>query len=331
MREAPSTMSSTPPSSGGRARGKKATAAAPSPTVAGGAADKTEVAAAAIAKFCATQEGRTVRQEVLEEKLRPSLSQDLLLAGLNRLMGQGRLLSFVRPNQRLSFKLQSAEEAAKLQGLSAEDRLVFQEVERASTAGISTKDLKTRANMQTPALTRVLKKLEGRKLVQHVKSVASKNKKMYLLVGLEPTREITGGSFYSGVEFDHELIRVLAQSALAYMQRKETATAAEVHAFIGESGLIRGKQLRLEDVDAVLQTLVYDARAEVTHDPRHGSENVYRVVQQLASVEAMVDSLMTLPPVGCESQGACDDEHQAAMSAWLELAVPSGAGAGVAQ
>ena len=42
--------------------------------------------AAAIAKFCATQEGRTVRQEVLEEKLRPSLSQDLLLAGLNRLI-----------------------------------------------------------------------------------------------------------------------------------------------------------------------------------------------------------------------------------------------------
>ena len=46
-------------------------------------------------------------------------------------------------------------------GLSAEDRLVFQEVERASTAGISTKDLKTRANLQTQQLARVLKKLEA--------------------------------------------------------------------------------------------------------------------------------------------------------------------------
>ena len=62
-----------------------------------------------------------------------------------------------------------SEEAAKLAGLSAEDRLVFQEVERASTAGISTKDLKSRASLQTPQLTRVLKKLEARKLVQHVK------------------------------------------------------------------------------------------------------------------------------------------------------------------
>ena len=78
-------------------------------------------------------------------------------------------------------------------------------------------------------LARVLKKLETRKLVQHVKSVASKNKKMYLLVGLEPARDITGGSFYSGVEFDHELIRVLAQSGLAYIQRKEKATAANLY------------------------------------------------------------------------------------------------------
>ena len=156
------------------------------------------------------------------------------------------------------------------------------------------------------------------------RSVTSKNKKMYLLVGLEPTREITGGSFYSGVEFDHELIRVLSQSSLAYIQRKEVATASEVHAFIGESGLIRGKQLRLEDVDAVLQTLVYDARAEVSYDPRHGSEHVYRVVQRLPSVETMVDSLMHLPPAQCECPACLVGLGQPChcLTAWLE-AIPA--------
>ena len=260
-----------------------------------------------------------MRQEALEEKLSTMLPQDLMLAGLNKLMSQGRLVSFVRPNQKLSFKLQSAEEAAKLAGLTAEDRLVYQEVEKANTAGISTKDLKVRANLQTQQLGRVLKKLEARKLVQHVKSVASKNKKMYLLYGLEPTREITGGSFYSGVEFDHELIRVLAKAALAFIQKQEKATAAQVHAFISESGLIRGKQLRLEDVDAVLQTLVYDARAEVMHDPRHGSQNVYRVVQKLQSIESMVDSLVSLPPAACDCVACIESMGQPciAMSAWL--------------
>ena len=277
-----------------------------SPKKAAKAEERTPTAAAEqIINFCSKQEGGVVKQEVLEEQMGKVLAPDLFLAGLNRLMSLGRLVSFVRPNNKLSFKVQNAEEAAKLAGLTVEDRLVYQEVERAHTAGISTKDLKTRANLQTQQLARVLKKLEARKLVQHVKSVASKNKKMYLLVGLEPTREVTGGSFYSGVDFDHELIRVLAQSGLAYIQRKEKATAAELHAFIGESGLIRGKQLRIEDVDAVLQTLVYDACAEVMHDPRHGSENVYRVVQKLASVDEMVDSLMTLPPSVCECS-ACE-------------------------
>jgi hypothetical protein len=44
----------------------------------------------------------------------------------------------------------------------------------------------------------VLKTLETRKLVKPVKSHAAKNKKMYLLYNLEASKEITGGTFYSG-------------------------------------------------------------------------------------------------------------------------------------
>ena len=63
--------------------------------------------------------------------------------------------------------------------------------------------------MQHQQVNKVLKKLEVRKLVQPVKSVTSKNKKMYIVYGLEPSRELTGGSWYSGSEFDHELITQL--------------------------------------------------------------------------------------------------------------------------
>jgi len=283
-----------------------------------------EMAAAQIIKVCNAHEGGIVTQKVLEEKL-SALPPELMLQGLNRLLQQGRLVSVVgQKDGKLRFKLQSAEDAAKLAGLTAEDRLVLQEVERSSAAGVSTKDLKTRTNLQTQQLGRVLKKLETRKLVQHVKSVASKNKKMYLLYGLEPTREITGGSWYSGAEFDHELIRVLSTAGLQYIGSKEKATAAEVHAFINESGLIRGKQLRLEDVDAVLQTLVYDARAEMTQDGRHGNEHVYRIVQPLRSIETMVDSLMSLPPATCECPACLEKIGQpcAAMSAWLDQVGP---------
>ena len=44
----------------------------------------------------------------------------------------------------------------------------------------------------------------------------------------------------------------------------------------------------------------------------------YRIVQPLNSIEGMVDSLMSLPPATCDEA----DGH-AAMSAWLDAAVPT--------
>ena len=64
---------------------------------------------------------------------------------------------------------------------------------------------------------------------------------------------------------------------------------------------------------------MWQARAEMTHDPRHGSENVYRIVQRLGSIESMVDSLMSLPPAACECVSCLQARGQPckAMSAWL--------------
>jgi hypothetical protein len=90
----------------------------------------------------------------------------------------------------------------------------------AFVAGIWTKDLKIRSNLQQPqarhawlparsaharSLTRLcvarqinkcLKSLEQRKLIKAVKSVASSNRKVYMLYELEPSREITGGAWH---------------------------------------------------------------------------------------------------------------------------------------
>ena len=143
---------------------------------------------------------------------------------------------------------------------------------------------------------------------------ASRTPQFYFLSGF--------GSFYSGVDFDHELIRVLSTSALQYITRKEKATAAEVHSFISSSGLIRGQPLTVEDVEKVLQALVYDSKAESTHDPRHGSEKVYRIVPKLSSIEYMVDSFTSLPSATCECSACLEDMGQPclAMDAWLDAA-----------
>lgn len=48
----------------------------------------------------------------------------------------------------------------------------------------------------------MLKALETRGLVKSVRSVANGSRKVYMLRGLEPAREVTGGAWYTGHEFD---------------------------------------------------------------------------------------------------------------------------------
>ena len=172
--------------------------------------------------------------------------------------------------------------------------------------------------MQHAQVTKILKTLETRRLIQQVKSVASKTKKVYMLVGLEPARELTGGSWYSGGEFDYELISILQRASVAYVSQREKATAAEVHRFICESGLIKGKQLRLADIEQVLHSLVYDAKIEVSaRQPGQISDSdepTYTLVQKLPRLEAMIGALTSIPPKywGIQEMTGPSVEHAAA-------------------
>ena len=100
------------------------------------------------------------------------------------------------------FKATPPGDGARFKGLSAEEVLVYQAVEASGNVGIWTKELRARTNLQQPAVARMLKALETRGLVKSVRSVANGSRKVYMLRGLEPAREVTGGAWYTGHEFD---------------------------------------------------------------------------------------------------------------------------------
>lgn len=105
-----------------------------------------------------------------------------------------------------------------MRGLTAEDKLVYQCIEQAGNtgkltgvrsflycevlivlmwmlAGLWTKDMKFKTNLQQPQITKILKVLESRSLVKAIKPVSQPSKKFYMLFDLEPAREITGGAW----------------------------------------------------------------------------------------------------------------------------------------
>ena len=107
-----------------------------------------------IIRVC-TENASGVSQEDIQNALGSGVTQEELLKALQALMARGKVVVCPGVNGKTKFRLQSDEDVAKLSGLDAQDRLVYQEVERAGSSGISTKDLCNRANLKPNQLTLV--------------------------------------------------------------------------------------------------------------------------------------------------------------------------------
>ena len=120
--------------------------------------------------------------------------------------------------------------------------------------------------------------METKKLIKSVKSVTASKKKVYMLYDIEPDRSVTGGSWYSGNDYETEFNEVLAQQCLRFLWEKskiakETdknpvsrlnkslVTSKEVLKFISDLGISK-VELSVEDIENILDTLVFDGKVE---------------------------------------------------------------------
>jgi DNA-directed RNA polymerase III subunit RPC6 len=166
--------------------------------------------------------------------------------------GAGRPLLF--------YNLVSDEVASKFAGLDASARMVYQVIERAGNMGIWTKDIKKETNIQNQAMNKILKALESRRLIKQVKSVTAKNKKLYMMYSLTPSTELTGGVWYSDLEFDHEFISELRTFLMHCVRRLNGGhgcTLPEILEKLQEAKVSR-VPLSLDNVRQLMQTLMYD-------------------------------------------------------------------------
>ena len=102
-----------------------------------------------------------------------------------------------------------------------------------------------------------------------------------------------------------------------------------MHRFICESGLVRGKQPVLTDIEQVLQALMYDARIEQPANARASvldAEPMYKLTPPLASIDGLALAFTSVPPIDeCECAHCLEgltEQPCAMMTAWLELTHP---------
>ena len=184
-------------------------------------------------------------------------------------------------------------------------------------------------------INKCLKALEQRKLVKAVKSVANGNRKVYMLFELEPSREITGGAWYTGHEYDCEFIDVLRQQCHKYIERSRSATVDMMSDFVRSTGLSR-VELSIPDVLQIVNTLVYDGKVDA-HESRRDNGMPYAegtVFYTPAAMPMQLHSHLTSVPCGvcpvaadCHEGGTISPETCTYFRDWTERTGDTAGGA----
>lgn len=148
--------------------------------------------------------------------------------------------------------------AAKLAGLSAEEMAVLSIIERAGDQGVWVRTLKLQSKLQQQQINKILKRLETRKLAKPVKSIAYKNRRMYMAFDLEPAKELTGGVWYSEQQLDIEFITAIRMFIVRIIREAGGAASPLLVAEQLQQSGVSTVPLSAGDVQQVLDTLLME-------------------------------------------------------------------------
>lgn len=199
--------------------------------------------------------------KIIQEKFASPQERTSLAEAINELSRESRLhMSKAGVDNQLYYTLVADEVARKYKGLDVSAKMVLQVIEKAQNNGIWTKDIRLQTNIQQQALNKIFKQLEQRRLIKPVKSVTAKSKKLYMLFELAPSKELTGGVWYSGLEFDHEFISELRTFVMHCVRRLnggKGVSLGDIKSKMTEAKVSK-VELSMDEVKQLVQTLVYD-------------------------------------------------------------------------
>jgi len=264
----------------------------------------------------------------------PNLEPSQKAQIINRLLSQGYIDLFKQGGS-LLYRLKDPSKAKTAKGADNEEKIVYSIIEDAGNKGIWMREIRFKSNLMPTQLNKILKNLETKKFIKAVKSVAASKKKVYMLYNLEPDRSVTGGAWYQDQDFEAEFVDVLNQQCFRFLEQKreETkvcksgpiaarnvtfASSKEVWKFISDLGVSKVK-LSVEDLEMILNTLVYDGKVERILAP--DGNNLYRAIQPLLISPGLIKTPCGLCPVrkNCCDAGDVTPIKCQYITEWLDL------------
>ncbi|KAL9600815.1 MAG: hypothetical protein Q9219_002953 [cf. Caloplaca sp. 3 TL-2023] len=167
---------------------------------------------------CASLPSETIfsQDDLLDLAIIPDNNLDLLLQCTKKLTQEGLFKLFSRDG-RAVWRVVKKEDAQKYKSLTADEALVYSLIESSGREGIWSRILRSKSGLHMTVMTRCLKTLEGKSYIKQIKTVKFPNRKTYMLAGLQPSEDVTGGPFYTDGVLDDEFVHQMARWTERYI------------------------------------------------------------------------------------------------------------------
>ena len=262
---------------------------------------------------------RGLSDKVLQNDM-PDLDTKVRAGAINQLLNSGKIDLF-KSNESggLLYRIKNPSKVAGIGG-DQEEYIVYKIIEEAGNKGTWIRDIRIKSNLVQIQLNKVIKTLINKKHIKEVKSVNATRKKVYMIYGLEPDPSVTGGAWYTEQDFESEFVEVLNQQCYRYLYDKleksreseegpltarnmSLATTKEVLKFISDLGISK-IQLKQEDIESILNTLVFDGKVEKSTSTSDGEDiRLYRAIESLLPTTGLVK----IPCGVCPVEKLCSD------------------------
>ncbi|BGP32603.1 34-kDa subunit of RNA polymerase III (C) [Rhodotorula toruloides] len=149
---------------------------------------------------------------------------------VNALLRKGLAQMLRTPSGQILFRFMGKEEAKAMSSMDSEEKLVLDHIKEAGNMGIWSRTLNAKTGLPRATVEKALKVLEGRKTIKRVKSVKAPTRKIYMLAGIQPSVELTGGPWFTDNELDTELVEQLKKIVQKFLQQKSIPPSIQIHA-----------------------------------------------------------------------------------------------------
>ncbi|EHY57238.1 hypothetical protein ABEF92_005739 [Exophiala dermatitidis] len=167
------------------------------------------------------------QDELLSAGIIPNGDLSMLLSAVTHLVDNALFRLHDRTGGTIGWELVDQEKAKNYTGLTRDEKIVLFIVDAAGTAGVWTKTIKFRSSLHGRVLDRVYKSLETKGLIKPMKHVKNPGRKMYILSGLEPSEEASGGAWFSDGRLDIGLVDTISKVIEHYVSTQSWSVVEE--------------------------------------------------------------------------------------------------------